>query len=76
MSPQQLEPSPSQANALQTLSLSNIKEGIGHNVERAQELQQELTQQRASLQQELAEVQPLQGKEALLVNIIEEEMAQ
>ena len=41
----------------------------------AQELQQELAQQRASIHQVLAEVQALQCKEALLANIIEEEMA-
>ena len=44
-------------------------------LERVQELQQELVQQRASLQQESAETQAHQGKEALLANIIEEEMA-
>ena len=47
---------------------------MGHNADRAQELQQELAQLRASLHQELAEAQALQGKEALLANIIEEEM--
>ena len=36
--------SPSQASALQVLSLSDTEEGIGHNVERAQELQQQLGQ--------------------------------
>ena len=44
---------------------------MGHNVERAQELRQELAQQRASLQQELVEAQALHGKEALLANIVE-----
>ena len=48
---------------------------MGHNAERAQELQEELGQRRASLHQDLAEAQTLQGKEALLANIIEEEMA-
>ena len=72
MNPEQLEPSPSPAIAL---SLSNIKEGMGHNIERAQELQQQLVQQRASLQQESVETQALQGKEALLADIIEKEMA-
>ena len=57
------------------LSLCNIKEGMGHNAERAQELQQEFTQERASLQQESAEATTLQGKEALLADIVEEEMA-
>ena len=46
-----------------------------HNAERAQELQEELPQQRASLHQDSAEAQALKGKEALLANIIEEEMA-
>ena len=72
MNPEQLEPSSSPASAL---SLSNIKEGMGHNAERAQELQEELAQRRASLHQDLAEAQALQGKEALLADIIEEEMA-
>ena len=48
---------------------------MGYNVKRAQELQQGLVQQRASLQQESAEAQTLQGKEDLLANLIEEEMA-
>ena len=41
MNPEQLVPSPSPAS---TLSLSNIEEGMGHNAERAQELQQQLAQ--------------------------------
>ena len=57
MNPKQAKSSPSQARALQTLSLSNIEEGMGHNVKRFQELQQELPQQRASLQQESAVAQ-------------------
>ena len=72
MNPEQLEPISSPASAL---ALSNIEEGIGHNAVRAQELQEELAQRRASLHQDLAEAQALQGKEALLANIIEEEMA-
>ena len=48
---------------------------MGHNAERAQVLQDEFAQRRASLQQDSAEAQALQGKEALLANIIEEEMA-
>ena len=42
---------------------------------RAEGLQQELVQQRTSLEQELSETQALQGKEALLASINEEEMA-
>ena len=42
MNPEQPEPSPFQASALQALSLSDIEEGMGHNVERDQELQQEI----------------------------------
>ena len=72
MNPEQLEPSSSPASAL---ALSNIEEGMVHNAERAQELQEGLAQRRVSLHQDLAEVQALQGKEALLANIIEEEMA-
>ena len=52
-------------------ALSNM----GHSAERAQELQEELAQRRASLHQDSAEAQALQGKEALLADIIEEEMA-
>ena len=44
MNAEQPEPSPSQASVLQTLSVSNIEEGRGHNVKRAQELQQKLAQ--------------------------------
>ena len=43
------------------------------NVERAQALQEELAQRRASLHHDFAEA--LQGQAALLANIIEEEMA-
>ena len=68
MNPEQLEPSSSLVSAL---ALSNIKEGMGHNAERAEELQEELAQRRASLHQDLTEAQALQGKEALLTNIIE-----
>ena len=57
------------------LTLSNIEEGMGHNAERDQELQEELAQRRASLHQDSAEAQTLQRKEALLATIIEEEMA-
>ena len=68
MNPEQLEPSSSPASAL---ALSNIKEGMGHNAERVQELQEELAQRRASLHQDSAEVQALQGKEAQLASKIE-----
>ena len=74
MNPEQLESSPSQASALQTLSLSNIKDGMRCNVESTQELQQEFAPQKASLQKESAEAQTPQGKEALLVDIIEEKI--
>ena len=72
MNPDQLEPSSSPASVL---ALSNIEEGMGHNAERARELQGELAQRWASLHQDSAEAQVLQGKEALLVDMIEEEMA-
>ena len=72
MNPEQLELSSSPASAL---ALSNIKEGMGHNAERAKELQGELAQKRASLPQDSAKAQALQGTEALLADIIEEEMA-
>ena len=72
MNPEHLEPSSPPATAL---ALSSIEEDMGHNAERAWELQEELAQRRASLHQDLAEAQALQGKEALLADIIEEEMA-
>ena len=46
-----MELSPKQTSAIQALALSNIEEGIGQNVARAQELEQELAQRRASLLQ-------------------------
>ena len=52
-----------------------MEEGMGHNAERAQPLQEELAQRRASLHHDSAEAQALQGQEALLADIIEEEMA-
>ena len=70
-----MELSPKQTSALQALALSNIKEGMGKNVTRAQGLQEELAQRRASLLQDSAEVQALKGQEALLAEIVEEEMA-
>ena len=48
---------------------------MGHNIKRAQALQEDLSQRRASLQHHSAEAQALQGQEALLADIIEEEMA-
>ena len=62
-------------SALQALALSEIEEGIGHNVTRASGLQEELTQRRASLLQDSAEAQALKGQEELLAEIVEEEMA-
>ena len=62
-------------NALQALALIDIKERMGHNVTRAQGLQEELAQRRASLLQDSAEAQALKGQEELLVEIVEEEMA-
>ena len=59
-------------SALQALALSNIKEGMGHNVTRAQRLQEELAQRRASLLQDSAEAQALKGQEELLADIVEE----
>ena len=72
MNPEQREPSFSPPSAL---ALSNMEEGVGHNIERAQALQEDLSQRRASLQHHSAEAQALQGQEALLADIIEEEMA-
>ena len=72
MNPEQREPEFSPPSAL---ALSNMEEGMGHNIERAQALQEDLIQRRASLQHHSAEAQALQGQEALLADIIEEEMA-
>ena len=72
MNSEQREPGFSRPSAL---ALSNMEEGMGHNVERAQALQEELVQRRASLHHDSAEAQALQGQEALLADIIEEEMA-
>ena len=62
-------------SALQALALSDNEEGMGHNVTRAQGLQEELAQRRASLLQDSAEAQALKGQKELLVEIVEEEMA-
>ena len=67
--------SPEMNSALQALALSDIEEGMGHNVTRAQGLQEELAQRRASLLQDSTEAQALKGQEELLVEIVEEEMA-
>ena len=75
MNTEKVELSPKMNSALQALALSDIKEGMGHNVTRAQGLQEELAQRRASLLQESAEAQALKGQEELLVEIVEEEMA-
>ena len=48
---------------------------MGHNVTRAQGLQEELAQRRTSLLQDPAEAQALKGQEELLVEIVGEEMA-
>ena len=72
MNPELKEPSFSPPSAL---ALSNMEEGMGYNIERAQALQEDLSQRRASLQHHSAEAQALQGQEALLADIIEEEMA-
>ena len=75
MNPENAEMSHKHSSALQALALSNIEEGMGQNVTRAQGLQEELAQRRASLLQDSAEVQACKGQEALLVEIVEEEMA-
>ena len=75
MNPESTELSPKQSSALQALALSNIEEGMGHNVTRAQGLWEELAQRRASLLQDSAEAQALKGQEELLAKIVEEEMA-
>ena len=69
------ELSPKMNIVLQALALSDIKEGMGHNVTRAQGLQEELAQRRASLLHDSVEAQALKGQEELLAEIVEEEMA-
>ena len=59
MNPEQLEPSFSPPSVL---ALSSMEKGMGHNAERAQELQDDLAQRRASLHHDSAEAQALQGK--------------
>ena len=61
---------------MQALALSNIEEGMRQNVTRAQGLQGELAQRRASLLQDSAKTQTLKGQEALLAETVEEVMAQ
>ena len=75
MNTKKAELSPKMNSALQALALSDIEEGMGHNVTRAQGLQEELAQRRASLLQDSAEAQALKGQEELLAEIVEEEMA-
>ena len=72
MNSEQREPSFSLPSAL---ALSNMEEGMGHNIERAQALQEDMVQRRASLNHHSPEAQALQGQEDLLADIIEEEMA-
>ena len=73
--PENAEASPKLNSALQALALSDIEEGMGHNVTRAQGLQEELPQRRASLLQNSTEAQALKGQEELLADIVEDEMA-
>ena len=60
MNSESAEMSPEHSSALQALALSNIEEGMSHNVTRAQGLQ-EHAQGRASLLQDSAEAQALKG---------------
>ena len=75
MNPSNMEISPEQSSAMQALALSNIEEGMGQNVTRAQGLQEELAQRRVSILQDSAEALALKGQESLLAEIVEEEMA-
>ena len=75
MNTKKAELSPKMNSALQALALSDIEEEMGHNVTRAQGLQEELAQRRASLLQDSAEAQALKGQEKLLAEKVEEEMA-
>ena len=74
MNPENSEISSKHSSALQALALSNIKEGMGQIVTRVQGMQEELAQRRASFLQDSAEAQALKGQEALLAEIVEEEM--
>ena len=49
MNLENMEISLEHSSALQALALSNIEQGMGQNVTRAQGLQEELVQRRASL---------------------------
>ena len=59
MNPEQLEPSSSPASVL---ALSNIEEDMGHNTERAQELQEELAQWRAHYTGTWQKVKPFRAR--------------
>ena len=74
MNPENAEMIPEHSSALQALALSNIEEGMGHNFTRAQGLQEELAQRRASLLQDSAEAQAPKGQEELLAEIVKKEM--
>ena len=73
MNPTQLEPSSSPASAL---ALSNNEEGMEHNVESAQELQEDFSSVKGPhYTRSWQKCKPFRAKEALLSDIIEEEMA-
>ena len=57
MNPENAELSPKLNSALQALALSDIEEGMGHNVTRAKGLHKELAQRRASPLQNSVEAQ-------------------
>ena len=75
MNPENTEARPKLNSALEALALSNIEEGMGYNITRAQGVQEELAQRRASLLQDSADAQALKGQEEMLAEIVEEEMA-
>ena len=56
LDPENAKMSPKHSSVLQALALSNIEEGMGHKLTRAQGLHKELAQRRASLLQDLYSV--------------------
>ena len=59
MNPEQVEHS---FSPLSALALSNMEEGMGHNAERAQVLQEELVQRRADYTTTLLRLKPFKVK--------------
>ena len=73
MNPEKPEPCPSQATPLQALSLSNIAEGMGHNIKRACTTIGTSSEKHLIGTNNSWSTNP-EGKEALLTDIMEQDM--